>query len=189
MPDKLLIAGLGNPGRRYEDTRHNIGFMVVDELAAREREVFRAGRGEYLYCRIKKSDREFVLQKPLTFMNLSGSAVRHLLDYYKFSIAELLVICDDINLPFGSMRFRADGSDGGHNGLASIIASLGSQGFCRLRIGVSREFAKGAQADYVLSPFAADEREELNKVINRAADAVLHFSVHGLTSAMNHYNQ
>jgi PTH1 family peptidyl-tRNA hydrolase len=121
-------------------------------------------------------------------MNLSGAAVRHAMDYYKIVDSELLVVCDDINLPFGRLRFRAEGSDGGHNGLASIIAHLDSQQFCRLRIGVSREFEKGAQADYVLSPFGAAEREDLGNLIDRAADAVLHFSEHGLTSAMNRYN-
>lgn len=189
MHDKLLIVGLGNPGKRYESTRHNIGFMVVDELASRARESFRAGRGEYLLCRTRTDEREIFLQKPLTYMNLSGAAVRHAVDYFKFSAAELLVVCDDINLPFGRLRFRAEGSDGGHNGLASIIACLGSQEFGRLRMGVSREFESGAQADYVLSPFSAADREELANVISRAADAVLHFSQNGLASAMNKFNK
>jgi len=188
MPDKLLIAGLGNPGKRYEDTRHNIGFMVVDELAAHEREVFRAGRGEYLHCRIKKSDREIVLQKPLTFMNLSGGAVCHIMDYYKFSIAELLVVCDDINLPFGSLRFRANGSDGGHNGLSSVIATLGTQEFARLRIGVGNEYLKGEQADFVLSAFSAEERGQLSDVIEHAANGIAAFVEHGIDTAMNRFN-
>lgn len=188
MSDKQLIVGLGNPGKRYEGTRHNIGFMVVDAVASREREVFRAGRGEYLLCRLRVADRELLLQKPLTYMNLSGAAVQHALHYFKLTSEALLVIADDIHLPFGKLRFRGQGSDGGHNGLSSVIAALGTQNFSRLRIGVGNDFLKGAQSDFVLSSFAADEKEELNDVVNRAADAVLHYCEHGLASVMNAYN-
>jgi PTH1 family peptidyl-tRNA hydrolase len=188
MPDKLLIAGLGNPGRRYEDTRHNIGFMVVDELASREREAFRAGRGEYLLCRLKLGGREVLLQKPLTYMNLSGSAVLHALNYFKMTGDALLVIADDIHLPFGSLRFRSQGSDGGHNGLSSVIASLGTPEFARLRIGVGNDYAKGDQADFVLATFSAEERSRLNEIIERAANGVSDFIERGIDSAMNRYN-
>lgn len=188
MPDKMLIVGLGNPGKRYQATRHNVGFMVVDELAAREREAFRTGRGEYLLCRLKLASCEIILQKPLTYMNLSGAAVQHALHYFKLTADGLLVVADDINLPFGKLRFRSQGSDGGHNGLSSIITSIGTQDFARLRIGVGSDFLKGEQADFVLSSFAGDEQKELNQIVDRAADAVLRFCEHGLSSAMNYYN-
>ena len=188
MPDKLLFVGLGNPGRRSAGSRHNIGFMVADELAARNRQSFRSGPGEYLLCRIQLTACEILLQKPLTFMNLSGHAVRHALAYYRFSTAELLVICDDFNLPFGRLRFRGHGSDGGHNGLASVIADLGTDQFSRLRVGISRDFSEGEQVDYVLSPFSPEERKELQSVIAHAADAVTTFAEQGLEAAMNQYN-
>jgi len=188
MADELLIVGLGNPGKRYAGTRHNAGFMVVDELAARQRETFRAGRGDYLLCRLKLANRDVLLQKPLTYMNLSGHAVQHAMHYFKLTIAELLVICDDINLPLGRLRFRAQGSDGGHNGMSSVIASLGAEDFARLRIGVGNDFVNGAQADYLLSAFAAEERKELKSIIERAADGVSLFVEQGLAAAMNKYN-
>jgi PTH1 family peptidyl-tRNA hydrolase len=188
MRDKLLIVGLGNPGKRYADTRHNVGFMVVDELAAREREAFCAGRGDYLLCRLKLASGELFLQKPLTYMNLSGSAVQQALQYFKLTADEMLIVCDDTNLPFGRLRLRAQGSDGGHNGLSSVIAALGTEQVARLRIGVGNDFIKGGQADYVLSTFVSEERQELKHIIERAADAVLFFAEHGITSAMNQYN-
>lgn len=189
MPDRLLIVGLGNPGRRYAQTRHNIGFMVVDALAEREKEAFRTGRGDYLLCRLKVAGREVLLQKPLTFMNLSGDAVRHALHFFKLTAAELLIIADDVHLPFGRLRLRPQGSDGGHNGMASVIAAIGTEDIARLRIGIGSDFMKGAQADFVLSPFDADERKELNGIINRAADAVLIFIEQGIETAMNRFNQ
>ena len=188
MPDKLLIVGLGNPGKRYAHTRHNVGFMVVDDLAARQGEAFRAGRGDYLLCRLKLAGCELFLQKPLTYMNLSGAAVQHALQYFKFATNELLIVCDDINLPFGRLRLRGHGSDGGHNGLSSVIATVGSEQVARLRIGVGNDFTNGAEADYVLSTFAAEEREELKNIIERAVDTVLFFAEHGMAATMSKYN-
>lgn len=188
MPDKLLIVGLGNPGKHYADTRHNIGFRLVDELAAREREVFRAGRGEYLLCRLKLAEKDVLLQKPLTYMNLSGSAVLHVLNYFKMSADALLVVADDINLPFGKLRFRSEGSDGGHNGLSSVIATLGTQEFARLRIGVGNEYVRGEQADFVLSAFNTEERGQLNDIIGQAVDGVMTFVEHGIDEVMNRFN-
>jgi len=188
MPDKLLIAGLGNPGKRYADTRHNIGFMVVEEVASREREVFRTGRGDYLLSRLKLGGREVLLQKPLTYMNLSGSAVLHALNYFKMTSDSLLVVADDIHLPFGRLRFRNQGSDGGHNGISSIVASLGTHEFARLRIGVGNDFMKGEQADFVLATFSVEERSQLKEIIERAANGVSDFVEHGIESAMNRFN-
>jgi len=189
MPDKLLVVGLGNPGRRYAETRHNVGFMAVDELVAREQGSFKAGRGDYLLCRLKLEGCEVLVQKPLTYMNLSGGAVQHALHYFKLTPAELLVVGDDIHLPFGRLRLRPKGSDGGHNGLSSVIASLGTEDFARLRIGVGNDFVNRTQADYVLSAFTEQERLDVVEVIRRAVEAIRCFVESGIAAAMNLYNE
>ncbi|RPJ53410.1 MAG: aminoacyl-tRNA hydrolase, partial [Acidobacteria bacterium] len=153
-----LIVGLGNPGRRYGGTRHNVGFLVVDELARRRGAGFEAARADALMARIRDLGEGVVLAKPLTFMNVSGVAVGDLARYYRIAIPDLLVVTDDVNLPLGRLRARARGSDGGHNGLRSVVEQLGTDQFARLRVGVGRGDLRRDLADHVLARFEPEER-------------------------------
>jgi peptidyl-tRNA hydrolase, PTH1 family len=184
-----LVAGLGNPGPKYEDTRHNVGFAVVDLLARRHHVEWEAApRGtEALIGRWRA--RDVVLSKPLTFMNLSGTAIVGLLQFYKIELADALVIVDEVQLEIGRTRLRPEGSAGGHNGLKSIIASLGTGQFPRLRIGVGRGDHRRDLADHVLARFETDERAVIDEVIARAADAAEMFIDEGIVAAMNRYNR
>ena len=185
----FLIVGLGNPGRRYDGTRHNIGFDVVDELARRHRAEWEAApRGvEALVARWRLAETVFV--KPLTFMNLSGQAIVSLLQFYKIDLSGLLVVVDDVNLELGRLRTRSRGSAGGHNGLKSVIAALGSEEFARLRIGVGRGDGRRDLADHVLAKFDADERSVVDEAVGRAADATEAFVADGMAVAMNRFNR
>nr|MCI0705106.1 aminoacyl-tRNA hydrolase [Planctomycetia bacterium] len=182
-----LIIGLGNPGSKYTGTRHNIGFEVVDYLAAAPgcspwREKFEAFVAE-----LKEGDETVLLVKPLTFMNLSGRAVRAILDFYKMPVENLLVICDDFNLPLAKLRIRAKGSDGGQKGLRSIQEQLGTDAYARLRIGVG-EPTFGDAVDHVLSKFKAGERKTVDEAVATAAQAALTWIRSGVESAMNKFN-
>jgi peptidyl-tRNA hydrolase, PTH1 family len=181
-----LIVGLGNPGRRYAGTRHNVGFEVLDALAARNALGWESAPAEAMMARWRAMD--VMLAKPVTFMNLSGHAVGELLHYYKIALADLLVIVDDINLELARLRARPSGSAGGHNGLKSVIARLGTTEFARLRLGVGRGDARRDLADHVLSKFEADERSALGEFIARAADAAEMFAAEGIEKVMNTYN-
>ncbi len=185
---KLLIAGLGNPGPEYADTRHNIGFQVLDHLAAAGQARFApdryADRAE-----VRHKGRTFVLIKPSTFMNLSGKAVRYWMEQENVPADRLLVITDDLAIPFGAIRIRAKGGAGGHNGLASIIAITGTEEFPRLRFGIGSDFPKGRQSEYVLGRWTEEERRTLSERIELAAKAVLQFGLLGVASAMNNFNQ
>ena len=183
-----LIVGLGNPGRRYQGTRHNVGFMTVDRLYDRLPHGAARSRFQADYVEARDDDRRVVLVKPQTFMNDCGAAVSQLLRWYKAPRERLLDIYDDLDLPFGAIRLRANGSDGGHNGVASIIQQLRSQDFPRLRIGIGRPRA-GSTVPYVLSPFFPPEQKELPAIIDRAADAALTWLREGITVAMNEYNR
>jgi len=182
-----LIVGLGNPGRRYAGTRHNVGFDVVDTLATRFNTGWEAApRGiEALTARAA----DVVLVKPLTFMNLSGAAVAGLLQFYKIAVGDMLVIVDDVNLELGRLRTRPSGSAGGHNGLKSIIGSLGTEEFARIRLGVGRGDGRRDLADHVLSKFDAAERADVEALIGRAADAAQLFVTEGIGPVMNRYNR
>jgi PTH1 family peptidyl-tRNA hydrolase len=184
-----LVVGLGNPGRRYEGTRHNVGFDVLDLLARRHGAEWEAGpRGiEALVARWRSHD--VVLAKPLTFMNLSGPAIIGLLQFYKIDAVELLVVVDDVNIDLGRLRTRAAGSAGGHNGLKSIIGSLGSENFARMRVGVGRGDGRRDLADHVLAKFDAEERPVVTELVDRAADAVELFVAEGIAPVMNRYNR
>jgi len=184
-----LIVGLGNPGRRYRDTRHNVGFGVVDELARRAGLAFEAAPADALMARIRSEGGGAIVAKPLTLMNLSGVAVGELVRYFRIDLADLLVVTDDVNLPLGRIRARPRGSDGGHKGLRSIIGQLGSEEFARLRVGVGRGDLRRDLADHVLARFEPDERAPMDAALARAADAAGLFAADGIDSVMNQYNR
>lgn len=185
---KFLIVGLGNPGSEYAGTRHNIGFAVLDHLAEAAGARFAPARyGERADLRHK--GRTFVLIKPSTFMNLSGKAVRYWMDQEDLPADRILVITDDLAIPFGTIRIRAKGGAGGHNGLSSIIETIATEEFARLRFGIGNDFAKGRQSEFVLSPWSDEERRTLNERIELAAKAVLQFGLLGVSSAMNNFNK
>lgn len=183
-----LIAGLGNPGREYEKTRHNVGFMIADELASRHGWSWKMGKGKYILAQGKLSGNSVWLIKPTTYMNLSGSALQHAMAYYKIPLEEVLVCTDDIHLDVAKIRIRGAGSSGGHNGLSHIQHVLGTREYARLRFGVGNDFYSGTQADYVLSPFPSAEKTLVKEGIQRAADAVECYILRGCTEAMNRFN-
>jgi PTH1 family peptidyl-tRNA hydrolase len=185
-----LIVGLGNPGREYRDTRHNLGFMVVDEIARRHGLEWAMAPSQVPDAFIVKKfgADPVLLAKPLTFMNLSGDAVAALSRYYDIAPADMLIVVDEVDLPFGRLRARARGSAGTHNGLRSLVQRLGTTEFPRLRLGVGRCDLRRDLADRVLSKFEADERSALDEFITRAADAAEMFAVDGIDKVMNVYN-
>jgi peptidyl-tRNA hydrolase, PTH1 family len=182
-----LIVGLGNPGARYEGTRHNIGFAVLDEVAARHEVTFRAAPAEAVTARLGSLDTW--LAKPTTFMNLSGRAVGGLCRYFRVDPEDLLIVSDDVNLPVGRLRARARGSAGGHNGLRSIIEALGTEGFPRLRLGVGRGDGRRDLADHVLARFGPDEQSAVESAVRRGADAIEMFIGSGVEAVMNTFNR
>ena len=183
-----IIAGLGNPGKQYENTKHNVGFLTIDVLA------------EKLGIRVSKikhkaltgegfiSGEKVILVKPQTYMNLSGESVRELMDYYKCDLSDLIVIYDDISLDVGKLRIRAKGSAGGHNGIKNIIAQLGTQEFTRIKIGVGEKPAKMDLAEYVLGRFSKEEQPIIRESADRAREAVCEMITHDVASAMNKFN-
>jgi peptidyl-tRNA hydrolase, PTH1 family len=182
-----IVVGLGNPGREYAETRHNLGFMVVDEIARRLAAGERRNRFRSDLVEAFDGGQKVVLLKPRTYMNLSGSAVREAVNWYKAPLEDLLVVVDDIDLPFGSMRLRAKGGSGGHNGLKSIIAELGLETFSRMRIGIGR--GPGHATRQVLTRFTSDEERVLPVVLGAAADCVLEWERQGIIIAMNRCNR
>jgi peptidyl-tRNA hydrolase, PTH1 family len=185
---KYLIAGLGNIGAEYENTRHNIGFSVVDVLAEANGATF---KNETLgaIAEFRHKGRTFILLKPSTFMNRSGKSVNYWLQKQKIAPENLLVVLDDLNLPFGKQRLRPNGSDGGHNGLKDIDLVLGNNNYARLRIGISDNFAKGRQADYVLGKWTAEERKQLPDILQYALETVGAFGTIGLGLTMTQFNK
>jgi PTH1 family peptidyl-tRNA hydrolase len=184
-----LIVGLGNPGRKYRDTRHNIGFAVADELARRGSVTFESAPAEALLARVRTlgSDGTLLL-KPLTMMNASGFAVSEIARYFRIAFGDILVVADDVNLALGRLRARPGGSAGGHNGFRSIIEQLGTAEFARLRVGVGRGDPQRDLADHVLSGFDRDERPVVTEAIERAADASEIFVAEGIERVMNRFN-
>lgn len=185
---KYLIVGLGNIGDEYSNTRHNIGFMVLDALVKASNTSFNDARYGAV-AEVKHKGKTFVLIKPSTYMNLSGKAINYWLQKEKVPVENLLVVVDDIALPLGSLRLRAGGSDGGHNGLKSINAILGHQNYSRLRFGIGGDFSKGRQVDYVLGEWGDEEMKILPERIKNACDIVLNFGVIGLERTMNFFNK
>lgn len=184
-----LIAGLGNPGRKYANNRHNIGFMLMDRLAERLQGNFSRVESKALVTRSKFGENRLILVKPQTFMNNSGRAVASLARYYKVPLENLLVAYDDLDLDLGTIRLRPKGGSGGHKGIASVIQELGTQNFSRLRLGIGRPPGRMEAADYVLGDFSSSEREIIAAVLELGVDAVLTFINQGIENAMNEYNR
>jgi PTH1 family peptidyl-tRNA hydrolase len=184
-----VIVGLGNPGREYDGTRHNVGFRVVLGLAREAGIGLHAGRGEFLSGSGRIAGRAVELALPLTYMNLSGVAVRQLLSATGAEPEDLLVVCDDVNLPLGRIRLRRAGSAGGHNGLSSIISQLGTEEFARLRLGVGAAPDGKDLVDHVLDTFAEAETQAVEEMIGRAADAVRLLLARGFDAAMQEHNR
>lgn len=184
---KYLIVGLGNPGQKYDGTRHNIGFEVLDELAKKEDCQFETLKLGDL-ARFKYKGRTFILLKPNTFMNLSGKAVKYWLQLEKIPLENLLVVTDDLNLPFGTIRLKAKGSAGGHNGLTHINEVLQTQQYARLRFGIGNSYSRGRQADYVLGGWSKEEAPALPERIEMATRAIPSFALAGISNTMNTFN-
>jgi peptidyl-tRNA hydrolase, PTH1 family len=184
---KYLIVGLGNPGEKYAETRHNIGFKVVEAFAKEQGGTFSLGKQAEI-AEVKFKGRTLILIKPTTFMNLSGKAVNYWMQAEKIPRENILVITDDLALPFGKLRMKGKGSDGGHNGLKDIQATLNSQEYTRLRFGVGNEFHKGQQSDYVLGNWNDEERTALEERIQVATEFIKGFTTIGLAMTMTNWN-
>ena len=182
-----LVVGLGNPGRKYDGTRHNVGFDVLKLLAERHRLEWESAPTDALIAKWRAAS--VLLAKPLTFMNLSGLAIGELLRFYKIDLVDLFVVVDDANLELGRLRARPSGSAGGHNGLKSIIEALGTEEFARLRVGVGRGDGRRDLADHVLAKFDPDERTDVAEAADRAADAAELFVTEGIGPVMNRFNR
>ncbi len=184
---KFLIVGLGNVGDKYKNSRHNIGFKILGKLAEQENTSFETKKLGDL-ARFRYKGRTFILLKPNTFMNLSGKAVKYWQKIENISIENILIITDDINLSFGSIRLKARGSAGGHNGLNNINDVLQTQNFGRLRFGVGDEFKKGRQIDHVLGEWSSEEKEKLNERMEKSAKAIISFALAGINNTMSEFN-
>ena len=185
---KYLIVGLGNIGDEYRNTRHNIGFKILDAFAGASNISFETARyGDVTRCRLK--NKQLVLLKPSTYMNLSGNAVRYWKEKEGIEIENILVVVDDLALPFGAIRIKGSGSDSGHNGLKNIAELLGTQNYPRLRFGIGNDFPRGTQIDYVLGNFTLDERQKLTVRIDVAVDAIKEFVLAGIQRAMCNFNK
>jgi PTH1 family peptidyl-tRNA hydrolase len=184
-----LIVGLGNPGREYSGSRHNVGFMVVDRLAEKLETSFRKVKMNALITAVRHNGERIIMIKPQTFMNLSGQAVSSFIRFYKLPLKNVLVVYDDVDLPFETLRLKPDGGDAGQRGVRSIIQQLGTKSFPRLRVGIDRPPGRMEVSDYVLQKFSAAEKGVLPFILDTASGAVLHFIDHGLNQAMTIYNQ
>lgn len=189
MPQEIyLIIGLGNPGREYKETRHNIGFMLIDHLAEKIGARGMKVQSKAIITSGLYEERKFILAKPQTYMNLSGQSVQGLLHFYKIPHANLLVAHDDLDIPYGTIRIRPSGGPGGQRGMANTIELLGTKDFPRLRLGIGRPPGRMEAKDYVLQNFSKDELKLMPDVLSRGSDATLEFVMNGLNAAMNKYN-
>jgi peptidyl-tRNA hydrolase, PTH1 family len=186
--EPYLIIGLGNPGREYRDTRHNIGFMLMDHLAERIGARGMKVQSKAITTSALYEERKIILAKPQTYMNLSGQSVQGLLHFYKIPTSNLLIAHDDLDIPFGTLRIRPTGGPGGQRGMANTIELLGTKDFPRLRLGIGRPPGRMDAKYYVLQNFSRDDAKLLPEVLDRAADAALEFVMKGLNAAMNKYN-
>jgi PTH1 family peptidyl-tRNA hydrolase len=185
----FLLVGLGNPGPKYRETRHNIGFECLDELHQRMGSPSLSSKFEGQWVRGRWNDRDVILLWPLTYMNDSGRSVAQAVGFFKIPVDQVLIVCDDMSLPLGKLRIRKRGSSGGQKGLGDILKSLGTQDVPRLRLGIDQAPAHWDVADYVLSKFNANERMIVNQAIKRAGDAIEHWLRSGIESSMNEYNR
>lgn len=183
-----IIVGLGNIGQKYDGTRHNIGFEVVDAIASTLSITFGPGNGPFVVAEGRHRGRNIVLIKPTTLMNRSGTAVRKALATYKTDMQNGLIVYDDLNLDVGDVRLKPQGSAGGHNGIQSIVDKLGSREFPRLRFGIGNDFPRGRQVDFVLSPFNNSDQKYVEEGLQKAHDACLCFVREGMAKTMNHFN-
>lgn len=183
-----LLIGLGNPGREYAGTRHNFGFMLMDRLAVRLNARGMKVQSKAIVTTASYNERKLILAKPQTFMNLSGQSVQGLVHFYKLPLANVMILSDDLDIPFGTIRIRASGGPGGQRGLSSILEKLGTKDIPRMRLGIGRPPGRMDPADYVLQHFSRDESQLLSETLDRAADAALEFVTNGLNAAMNKFN-
>ncbi|HEY2042824.1 MAG TPA: aminoacyl-tRNA hydrolase [Jatrophihabitans sp.] len=186
--DRFLVVGLGNPGPRYAATRHNAGFFVLDELGSRVGGSFKAHKARADVLEGRLADRSVVLAKPRSYMNESGGPVAALSRFYKIAAEQIIVIHDELDLPFGVLRLKRGGGEGGHNGLRSLSPALGSKEYVRIRFGIGRPPGRQDPADYVLREFSAAERKEMEFLVDRAADAAEKVLAIGLEAAQNEFN-
>lgn len=186
--DVKLIVGLGNPGKKYDETRHNIGFHVIDELAKSLKITLNQEKFKGVFGFDTINGEKVFLLKPLTYMNLSGEAVRPLIDFYKISIDDVVVVYDDLDLPPGKIRLRQKGGHGGHNGIKSLLAHLGTEHFKRIRVGVGRPEPGIAVANYVLSTFRPDEKQEVEEAVSQAVNACESWLSKDFLNVMNSFN-
>lgn len=187
MSKDYLVAGLGNIGAEYADTRHNVGFMVLDAWAASADATFQTARYGDI-AKVSFKGRRITLLKPSTYMNLSGNAVRYWMNELGIPMENLIVICDDLNLPFGTLRMRKKGSDGGHNGLKNIQELLETTEYPRIRIGIGNNFKKGGQVDFVIGPMSQEEKEAMSDICNKVIEGIKAFTTIGPDRAMNSFN-
>ena len=185
---KYLIVGLGNIGPEYHETRHNIGFMAVDALAKAAGATFTDGRYGFTTT-LSVKGRQLLLLKPSTFMNLSGNAVRYWMQKENIPLENVLVVVDDLALPFGTLRLKGKGSDAGHNGLKHIAATLGTQNYARLRFGIGNDFPRGGQIDYVLGHFTDEDWKTMDERLKTAGEIIKSFCLAGIDITMNQYNK
>jgi len=183
-----LLIGLGNPGREYRDTRHNVGFMLIDRLIVRLNARGMKVQSKAIVTTATYEDRKVILAKPQTYMNLSGQSAQGLLNFYKIPVENMMIAHDDLDIPFGMIRIRPKGGPGGQGGMASTISQLGTKDFPRLRIGIGRPPGRMDPAAYVLQNFSREEMKVLSEIVDRAAEAALEFVKNGLNAAMNKYN-
>lgn len=183
-----LLIGLGNPGREYQNNRHNFGFMFIDRLAVRLGARGLKVQSKAIVTSITYEDRRLILAKPQTYMNLSGQSAQGLLNFYKLPMENMLIAYDDLDIPFGTIRMRPGGGPGGQKGVASTIERLGTRDFARLRLGIGRPPGRMDPSAYVLQDFSREETKILSELLDRAADAALEFVLNGLDKAMNKYN-
>jgi len=181
----MILVGLGNPGTKHSATKHNFGYWVVDSIIRKSSLKLKAGKGDYLYAK----DGESLFMKPTSYMNNSGVAIKQILNYYKASIEDLIIIYDDIDLPLGAMRFKDKGGPAGHRGIENIIYQLKSESFLRLRLGIAVEGLNMRPSEnYVLSPFPKEYKEEIDLVINKSIDGLEYLLDNGITKTMNKFN-
>jgi len=183
-----LLIGLGNPGREYKDTRHNFGFMLIDRIAVRLNARGLKVQSKAIVMNTTYEERKLILAKPQTFMNLSGQSVQGLVHFYKVPLTNVMILSDDLDIPFGTIRIRASGGPGGQRGLSSILEQLGTKDVPRMRLGIGRPPGRMDPAAYVLQNFSRDELKSISEILDHAAEAVFAFVTHGLNKSMNEFN-